>query len=73
MTENKLKLESLIDSAWENFSAIAADEEEGDYSDAMLSMERTEAQGYAEGLGVAYHLIFGESYTPKTPIHGADE
>jgi hypothetical protein len=65
MTENKLKLESLIDSAWENFNVIVADEEEGDYSDAMLSMERTEAQGYAEGLSVAYELIFGEAYIPK--------
>jgi hypothetical protein len=63
--ENKLKLESLIDSAWENFNVIVADEEEGDYSDAMLSMERTEAQGYAEGLSVAYELIFGEAYIPK--------
>jgi hypothetical protein len=71
--ENREKLESLIDSAWENFGELAADEEEGDYSDAMLSMERTEAYGYAEGLGVAYHLIFGEAYTPKTPIYGVDE
>jgi hypothetical protein len=65
MTENKLKLESLIDSAWENFAEISADEEADDYSDAMLSMERTEAQGYAEGLSVAYEIIFGEAYIPK--------
>jgi hypothetical protein len=65
MTENKLKLESLIDSAWDNFAEISADEEAGDFSDAMLSMERTEAQGYAEGLSVAYELIFGQAYTPK--------
>ncbi len=65
MIENKEKLQSLIDSAWENFGEIVADEEAGDFSDAMLSMERTEAQGYAEGLGVAYSIIFGEDYTPK--------
>ena len=65
MTENKLKLESLIDSAWENFAEISADEEAGDFSDAMLSMERTEAQGYAEGLSVAYEIIFGEAYIQK--------
>ena len=63
--KNKLKLESLIDSAWDNFAEISADEEAGDFSDAMLSMERTEAQGYAEGLSVAYEIIFGEAYIPK--------
>jgi len=31
-------------------------------------MERTEAQGYAEGLGVAYSIIFGEDYTPKESL-----
>jgi hypothetical protein len=63
--ENREKLESLIDSAWDNFAEISADEVAGDYSDAMLSMERTEAQGYAEGLSDAYQLIFGEAYIPK--------
>jgi hypothetical protein len=65
MTENKLKLESLIDSAWDNFAEITADEEAGGFSDAMLSMERTEAQGYAEGLSVAYEIVFGQAYTPR--------
>jgi len=68
MIENKEKLQSLIDSAWENFGEIVADEEAGDFSDAMLSMERTEAQGYAEGLGVAYSIIFSEDYTPKESL-----
>jgi hypothetical protein len=68
MIENKEKLQSLIDSAWENFGEIVADEEAGDFSDAMLSMERTEAQGYAEGLSVAYSIIFGEDYTPKESL-----
>ena len=69
MIENKEKLQSLIDSAWENFGEIVADEEAGDFSDAMLSMERTEAQGYAEGLSAAYSLIFGEDYTPKESLY----
>jgi len=34
MIENKEKLQSLIDSAWENFGEIVADEEAGDFSDA---------------------------------------
>ena len=66
--ENREKLESLIDSAWDNFAEISADEVAGDYSDAMLSMERTEAQGYAEGLSDAYQIIFGQAYIPKENI-----
>ena len=65
MTENKLKLESLIDSAWENFAEIAKEEEDGDYSDAMLSMDRTRAEGFADGLAAAYHLVYDKDYTPK--------
>ena len=34
-------LRDMIDDAWKDFSEIAKEEEEGDYSDAMLSMERT--------------------------------
>jgi hypothetical protein len=42
-------------------SAIAKEEEDGGYSDAMLSMDRTRAEGYAEGLQAAYTLIYGGS------------
>ena len=61
-------LEDMIASAWEEFSEIAKAEEEDDYSDAMLSMERTEAQGYAEGLEAAYLIIYNKAYTPKEII-----
>jgi hypothetical protein len=55
-------LEEMIDSAWQEFAEIAKEEEDGDYSDAMLSMDRTRAEGFADGLLSAYYQVFGESY-----------
>ena len=61
-------LEQMIDKATLDFSEIAKEEEEGDYSDAMLSMERTEANGFLEGLSVAYHIIFDKEYLPQMEL-----
>ena len=61
-------LEQMIDKATIDFSEIAKEEEEGDYSDAMLSMERTEANGFLEGLSVAYHIIFDKEYLPQIEL-----
>jgi hypothetical protein len=58
-------LEEMIDSAWQEFAEIAKEEEDGDYSDAMLSMDRTRAEGFADGLAAAYHLVYDKDYTPK--------
>jgi hypothetical protein len=58
-------LEEMIDSAWNDFAQIAKEEEEDDYSDAMVSMDRTRAEGFAEGLATAYHLVYDKQYTPK--------
>ena len=55
-------LENMIDNAWTDFNEIAQAEEEDGYSDAMQSMERTEANGFVEGLSVAYHIIFDKEY-----------
>lgn len=55
-------LEQMIDKATLDFLEIAKEEEDGDYGDAMLSMERTEANGFAEGLSAAYHIIFDKEY-----------
>ena len=68
MTSQEM-LEQVIDSAWNDFSQIAKEEEEDDYSDAMLSMERTRAEGFAEGLATAYHLVYDKEYTPKGSIY----
>jgi hypothetical protein len=31
----------------------------------MLSMDRTRAEGFADGLAAAYHLVYDKDYTPK--------
>jgi hypothetical protein len=58
----KDKLKQDIDKAWDEFNVIAAEEEEDDYSDAMVSMDRTRAEGYAEGLQYAWELMYDETY-----------
>ena len=62
MQDLQIKMRESIKIALEQFSEIAQEEEDGDYSDAMLSMDRTRAEGYADGLLSAYYQVFGESY-----------
>lgn len=66
-------LEQLIDKASLDFLEIAKTEEEGDFSDAMLSMERTEADGFLQGLVVAYELIFDKEYISPVSLESEDE
>jgi hypothetical protein len=49
-------LEQMIDKATLDFLQIAKDEEDGDYSDAMQSMDRTEASGFVDGLSLAHDI-----------------
>ena len=51
--------------AWEE---IAQEEADGGYSDAMLSIERGEAEGYYYGLRTAYIILEGHD-----PIGDEDE
>jgi len=62
MKDLQIKMRESIKIALEQFAQIAQEEEDGDYSDAMLSMDRTRAEGYADGLLSAYYQVFGESY-----------
>jgi hypothetical protein len=55
-------LEQMIDKASLDFLEIAKEEEDGDYGDAMLSMERTQAEGFVDGLSAAYYLIYDKEY-----------
>jgi len=61
-------LEQMIDKATLDFLQIAKDEEDGDYSDAMLSMDRTEASGFVDGLSLAYHMIFDKEYASPVEL-----
>lgn len=58
----KDKLKQDIDKAWDEYNEIVIEEEEDDYSDAMVSMERTRAEGYAEGMQHAWEVMYDESY-----------
>jgi hypothetical protein len=64
-------LEQLIDNATKEFIEIAKAEEEDGYSDAMVSMERTEADGFLQGLSVAYHIMFDKEYI--SPVELEDD
>lgn len=66
-------LEHLIDKASLDFLEIAKAEEEDDYGDAMVSMERTEADGFLQGLQVAYQLIFDKEYISPVSLESEDE
>ena len=61
-------LEQMIDKATLDFLEIAKEEEDGDYSEAMLSMERTEAYGYSLGLSNAYEIIFNKEYLSNVAL-----
>ena len=64
----KEMLEQMIDKATTDFLEIVREEEDGDYGDAMLSMERTEAQGFVDGLSAAYYIIYDMEYTSQVPL-----
>ena len=66
-------LEEMIDKATLDFLRIAKEEEDDDYSDAMQSMERTEAYGFAEGLSVAYHIIFDKEYISPVELENDND
>ena len=66
-------LEQMIDKATFDFLGIVQEEEEGDYGDAMLSMERTEASGYVDGLSAAYQIIFNKEYVSNVALDESDE
>ena len=56
------ELKNLILLAEQEFNEVATEEEEGGFSDAMLSMDRTRAEGRLDALvevyGLTYQLAF---------------
>lgn len=55
------ELKNLMLMAEQNLTEIAT-EEEGDYGDAMLSMQRTEAEGRLDALLEVYNLTYALSF-----------
>ena len=56
------ELKNLMLMAEQNLTEIATEEEEGDYGDAMLSMQRTEAEGRLDALVEVYNLTYALSF-----------
>ena len=52
------ELKNLMLIAEQELTEIATEEEEGGYSDAMLSMDRTRAEGRLDALGEVYALTY---------------
>jgi len=61
-------LEQMIDKASLDFLEIAKEEEDGDYGDAMLSMERTQAEGFVDGLSAAYYVVYDKEYVSTVEL-----
>jgi hypothetical protein len=66
-------LEQMIDKATLDFLEIAKEEEDGDYSDAMQSMERTQAEGFVDGLSTAYYIVYDKEYTSPIALDESNE
>lgn len=56
------ELKNLMLIAEQELAEIATEEEAGDYSDAMLSMERTRAEGILDTLVSLYTLTYQLSF-----------
>ena len=66
-------LEQMIDKATLDFLEIAKEEEDGDFGDAMLSMERTQAEGFVDGLSAAYYIVYDKEYISPVRLDESDE
>ena len=62
------ELKNLMLIAEQEFTEISTEEEEGDYSDAMLSMDRTRAEGRLDALGEVYALTYALAFALEDRI-----
>jgi hypothetical protein len=65
------ELKNLMLVAEQELTIIATEEEEGGYSDAMLSMQRTEAEGRLDALVEVYNLTYALSFAISDRIKNA--
>jgi hypothetical protein len=56
------EIKNLMHMAEKEFEAISKEEAESDYSDAMLSMDRTRAEGILDTLAELYALTYQLSF-----------
>jgi Tfp pilus assembly protein PilF len=55
-----VKIEAEAKEAEQNLEEAQKLEEEGDYSDAMISMDRTYAEGFSDALDLVLRILKGE-------------
>ena len=55
-----VKIEAEAKEAGQNLEEAQKLEEEGDYSDAMISMDRTYAEGFSDALDLVLRILKGE-------------
>ena len=56
------ELKNLMLLAEQEFTEISTEEQEGDYGDAMLSMDRTRAEGRLDALVEVYQLTYALAF-----------
>lgn len=59
------ELKNLMLMAEQEFNQIATEEEEDDYSDAMLSMDRTRAEGVLDAYAHLYKLTYDIGFAER--------
>jgi hypothetical protein len=59
-------LKAVVQSAWKEFEEFSKAEEEAGYQDEMITMHKTRAEGYAQGLQTAYQLFYKEEFNAET-------
>lgn len=56
------ELKNLMLVAEQEYDELVTEESDGDYGDALLSMERTRAEGYLDALVFLYKLTYDLSF-----------
>ena len=56
------ELKNLMLITEQEYNELVTEEEDGDYGDAMLSMERTRAEGRLDALGEVYALTYALAF-----------
>ena len=56
------ELKNLMYVAEQEYNELVTEEEDGDYGDAMLSMQRTEAEGRLDALVEVYNLTYALAF-----------
>ena len=59
------RMKAVIRIARQEFEELANAEEEAGYQDDMITIDKTRAEGYAQGLQTAYQLFYKEEFNDE--------